>query len=150
MASYIDEITVEQFKTYFNREFPYAPASDPTNTEYITDADITRAFGQAKVNFPIYLFDKENGTIAFLYLVAHYLCKDMAMAQAGINSVGQYIVTSKSVGDVSASYGVPTKFLNDPILNYFSTTDFGLKYLSLLYPRSIGAVNYVLGGTTVR
>lgn len=150
MASYIDEITVEQFKTYFSREFPYAPANDPTNTEYITDADITRAFGQAKVNFPIYLFDKEYGTIAFLYLVAHYLCKDMAMAQSGINSVGQYIVTSKSVGDVSASYGVPTKFLNDPILNYFSTTDFGLKYLSLLYPRSIGAVNYVLGGTTVR
>lgn len=148
--SYIDEISVETFKTYFSREFPYAPASDPTNEEYITDADIVRAFGQARINFPLNLFNEENGTIAFLYLTAHYLCKDMAMAQSGINSVGQYIVTSKSVGDVSASYGVPTKFLNDPILNYYSGTDFGLKYLSLLYPRTIGAVNFVLGGTTVR
>lgn len=150
MASYIDTITVSEFKTYFSREFPYAPTDDPNNQEYITDDDITRAFGQARINFPISLFDETNGTIAFLYLTAHYLCKDMAMAQAGINSVGQYIVTSKSVGDVSASYGVPTKFLNDPILNYYSGTDFGLKYLSLLYPRTIGAVDFVFGGTTVR
>jgi len=148
--SYIDEITVEEFKTYFSREFPYAPLSDLTNTDYIIDADIEKAFGQAKVNFPIRLFDEENGKIAFLYLVAHYLCKDMAMAQAGINSVGQYLMASKSVGDVSASYGIPTKFLNDPTLNYYSTTDFGLKYLSLVYPRTIGAVGFVYGGTTIR
>lgn len=150
MTSYIDEITVSQFKTYFNRQFPYAPADDPTNQDYITDTDIEVAFGQAKINFPIKLFDEESGTIAFMFLVAHYLCMDMQMAQSGINSTSQYIMTSKSVDGVSASYGVPNKFLTDPFLNYFSTTQFGMKYLSLLYPRTVGAVNVVLGGTTIR
>lgn len=150
MTSYIDNITVEQFKTYFQRQFPYAPVDDPTNQDYITDNDIEVAFGQAKINFPIKLFDEESGTIAFMFLVAHYLCMDMQMAQSGINSTSQYIVTSKSVGDVSASYGVPVKFMTNPLLNYFSTTQFGMKYLSLLYPRTIGAVSCVLGGTTVR
>ena len=148
--SYIDEITIQEFKTYFARMFPFAPATDPNNQEYITDADIQIAFGQAKVNFPIALFDEENGKIAFLFLVAHYLCMDMQMAQSGINSTAQYMVTSKSVGDVSASYGVPQKLLNNPLYNYLSTTQFGMKYLSLLYPRTIGAMNVVLGGTTIR
>ena len=148
--SYIDNITIAEFKTYFSRQFPYAPATDPTNTDYITDADITTAFAQAKVNFPINLFDESNGTIAFLFLAAHYLCMDLQMAQSGINSTGQYLITSKSVGDVSASYGVPTKFLNNPLLNYLSTTQFGMKYISLLYPRTIGSTACVLGGTTIR
>ena len=150
MTSYIDSITVEDFKNYFTRQFPYAPADEPNNQEYITDADITVAFGQARINFPIKLFDEESGRVAFMFLVAHYLCMDMQMAQSGIASTGQYIITSKSVGDVSASYGVPNKFLTDPFLNYFSTTQFGMKYLSLLYPRTVGAVNVVLGGTTIR
>ena len=130
--------------------FPFAPDSDPNNQEYITDTDIEMAFAQAKVNFPVNLFDEENGKIAFLFLVAHYLCMDMQMAQAGINSTAQYVVTSKSVGDVSASYGVPTKLLDNPLYNYLTTTQFGMKYISLLYPRAIGAVNIVLGSTTVR
>lgn len=148
--SYIDDITTDEFKTYFARMFPFAPDSDPNNQEYITDTDIEMAFAQAKVNFPVKLFDEENGKIAFLFLVAHYLCMDMQMAQAGINSTAQYVVTSKSVGDVSASYGVPTKLLNNPLYNYLTTTQFGMKYISLLYPRTIGAVNVVLGSTTVR
>lgn len=150
MASYIDSITVTDFKTYFTRQFPYALVDDPNNQEYITDADITTAFGQAKINFPVRLFDEETGRIAYLFLTAHYLCMDMQMAESGIASTGQYIITSKSVGDVSASYGVPNKFLTDPFLNYFSTTQFGMKYLSMLYPRTVGAVNVVLGGTTIR
>ena len=148
--SYIDEITIQEFKTYFARMFPFAPATDPDNQEYITDADIQIAFGQAKVNFPIALFDEENGKIAFLFLVAHYLCMDMKMAQNGLNQQEQYAMTSKSVGDVSASYGVPQKFLNNPLYNYLSTSLYGMKYLSLLYPRTIGAMNVVLGGTTIR
>lgn len=150
MASYIDNITIDEFKTYFARMFPFAPASDPNNQEYITDEDIQVAFGQAKINFPIKLFDEESGKVAFLFLAAHYLCMDMQMAQAGINSTAAYIVTSKSVGDVSASYGVPTKLLNNPLFNYLTTTQFGMKYLSLLYPRTVGAVDFVFGGTTVR
>lgn len=150
MASYIDNITVTDFKTYFTRQFPYAPVDDTNNQEYITDSDITTAFGQAKINFPIALFDEETGEIAYLFLTAHYLCMDMQMAQSGINSTAQYMVTNKSVGDVSASYGVPQKLLNNPLYNYFSTTQFGMKYLSLLYPRTVGAVNVVFGGTTIR
>ena len=77
MTSYIDSITVEDFKNYFTRQFPYAPADNPNNQEYITDADIKVAFGQARINFPIKLFDEESGRVAYMFLVAHYLCMDM-------------------------------------------------------------------------
>ena len=142
--SYIDDITIDEFKTYFARMFPFAPETDPTNQEYITDADIQIAFGQAKVNFPIALFDEENGKIAFLFLVAHYLCMDMQMAQSGINSTAQYMVTSKSVGDVSASYGVPQKLLNNLDLLHSHNNINRLYYFALLHCQPLLLLNTIL------
>lgn len=149
--SYIDTITVNDFKTYFDRAFEYAPIDDLANKKYIRDIDITNALSQARVNFNENLWDSEEQTkLAFLFLTAHYLCMDMKMSQAGINSTSQFLLSSKSVGQVSASYAIPYTFINNPIYSYYTTTQFGMKYISLVYARTIGKVGLVFGYTTVR
>lgn len=146
-----NDVTVDDFKAYFDRAFPFAPEDDPDNKEYIRDTDIEIAFQQAKVNFNSSIWsDYDSAKIAYLFLTAHYLCMDMRMAQSGLASSGAFTMSSKSVGDVSASYAIPQAYLDSPALNYLTSTEFGLKYLSLLYPRTIGSVNVVLGTTTVR
>ena len=146
-----DDVTVSDFKAYFDRHFPYAPIDKPNDPEFVRDSDIQVAFGQAKINFNKGVWDTyDSAKIAYLFLTAHYLCMDMRMAQSGLASSGAFTMSSKSVGDVSASYAIPEAFLNSPILNYLTSTEFGLKYLSLLYPRTIGSATVVLGTTTVR
>lgn len=143
------EITVQEFKTYFDRAFNYAPIEDPDNKEYIRDKDIENAFAQANLNFNESLWDNDdNKKLAYMFLTAHYLCMDMQMSEAGINSQGQFQMNSKSVGNVSASYTIPEMYQNDPILNYFSQTQFGCKYLSMLIPRAVGRIAVVRGTTT--
>lgn len=146
-----DDVTVTDFKAYFDRHFPYAPPDDPNNQEFVRDVDIQIAFDQAKVNFNNGIWDTlDSAKLAYLFLTAHYLCMDLRMAQSGLASSGAFTMSSKSVGDVSASYAIPEAFLNSPILNYLTSTEFGLKYLSLIYPRTIGSASVVLGATTVR
>ena len=55
---------VSVFKAYFNRDFNYAPASDPDNLSFITDDDITKAYAQAdasvfekEINYPLPFID---------------------------------------------------------------------------------------------
>lgn len=153
MAAEFDfnSVTVSDFKSYFDRHFPYAPVDRPNDPEFVRDKDIEIAFGQAQVNFNKTVFPTyEENKIAYLFLTAHYLCMDMRMAQSGLASVGQYLVSSKSVGDVSASYSIPQAYLESPLLSYLTSTEFGLKYISLIYPRMIGSFNVVLGATTIR
>ena len=38
------------FKTYFVRDFNYAPVNDAGNLDYITDNDIARAINEALIN----------------------------------------------------------------------------------------------------
>jgi len=108
-----NDITVSDFKAYFDRHFPYAPLDDPNNQEFVRDIDIQNAFEQAKVNFNKGIWDSyESAKIAYLFLTAHYLCMDMRMAESGLSSSGAFAMSSKSVGDVSASYAIPDTFMN--------------------------------------
>lgn len=142
-------VTVAEFKTYFDRAFEYAPVSDPNNKDYIRDKDIQDAFAQANLNFNVALWDNEDDKkLAYMFLTAHYLCMDMQMAEAGINSTGQFQMSSKTVGSVSASYEIPEIYKSDPLLNYFMQTQFGCKYLSMLIPRAVGRIAVVRGTTT--
>lgn len=142
-------VTVSEFKTYFDRAFEYAPNDDPNNKNFIRDKDIENAFAQATLNFNEGLwYDESDKKLAFMFLTAHYLCMDLQMAEAGINSTGQFTMSSKSVGSVSASYTIPQMYQNDPLLNYFSQTQFGCKYLSMLIPRAVGRIAVVRGTTT--
>ena len=70
------------------------------------------------------------------------------MSVKGVNSDSQFPMTSKNVEGVSASYSIPDLYQNDPILNYFSQTQFGCKYLSMLVPRAVGRIAVVRGTTT--
>ena len=115
--------------------------------DYITDNDIEKAFGQARTSFNIDLFinNKETLKIAYLLLTAHYLVMDLNMSNG--SGASNFLITSKSVDGVSASYGIPQKYLNNPYLAYLAGSSFGLKYLQYLVPLMIGNIK-VIGGAT--
>jgi len=119
-------------------------------TQYILDSDILKAFDQANAYIAPEIFGSDpDKTLqdAFCYLSAHYLCMDMQMAQDGTNSQGSAILSSKSVGSVSASMAIPEKFLKDPQFAYFAQTMYGQKYLAYVFPRITGAPSIAFGWT---
>lgn len=115
---------------------------------YVLDADITRAFSEAKIKLNQSLFGSDAEiTLGYLYLTAHYLVMDIRNGQKGIQSAGQYNVSSRSVGSVSESYSIPKQYQDDPQLAYFAQTGYGQKYLSLIQSCMVGNVISVLGAT---
>lgn len=185
----IENITVEDFKEYFTRDFPYLPIYNEENiykigdvvynapyfyeslvndnqqpltdvdswkkvagdkNDYILDSDITKAFGQAKINFNEELFgEEETIKIAYLWLTAFYLVIDIQASSSGLASSFQGFTSSKSVGDVSESFSIPQWMMNSPIFGYYYNNAYGRKYLSLLAPYCTGNIIYSIGGTTI-
>ena len=183
------EVTTDDFKNLFTRDFPYLPIyvegkayfkddevyyapnfyksltdgnttlpTDITNwslvddsvDNYIQDADILRAFNEAKVNFNAALFgDDDTIKMVFLYLAAHYLVIDLNNATNPLGMGFMGFTQSKSVGSVSESYAVPQWMLNNAILSQYATTGYGRKYLSLIQPYLVGNIIFVPGRTTV-
>ena len=115
---------------------------------YVLDADITKAFNEAKISFNKSLFGDDN-TIktAYLYLTAHFLVNDIKSANQGLNSTGDFNVASRSVGSVSESYSIPQEWVNSSVLNFYTKSAYGLKYLAILMPRIKGNVMSVRGAT---
>lgn len=184
-------ITVDEFKQYFNRDFPFLPIYDdvelynsgdkvykddqklfytcnidgttgdpPSLTttvtwtkvpddvyEYVLDEDVQRAISEALASVPIQLFSDDVLRLAYLYCTAHYLTQDIRTAQKGLSSTGEFAVSSKSAGNVSESYAIPAKFLQSEIFSYFTKSGYGLKYLSLLIPRTKGNIQIAYGAT---
>jgi hypothetical protein len=135
----IDSITSDDFKNYFFRDF---------SNEEIFDQDITRAFSEANTLINLALFPDDNSLkIGFLYLVAHCMVLNLRAANAGIQSIGQQIITSSSVSGISESYGIPEDYLRNPILNAYAKTDYGLKYLSMIAPFMVGNISCIEGTT---
>lgn len=132
----------------------------PTNTEnweltndstdnYISDADILRAFAEAKVNFNAGLFNEDKTVIMiFCYLAAHYLVIDLNNASNPLAVGFMGFTKSKSVGSVSESYAVPQYMLNNKMLSGYAQTGYGRKYLSLVQPYLIGNIFLSIGRTT--
>jgi hypothetical protein len=149
----LDTITVQDFKDYFRRDFPYSPQEEPHDgccdlDKYVFNFDIEKAFGEAKHILNQALFGSDADIrIGYLYLTAHYLVNDLRTAQAGVNSTGSFPVSSRSVGSVSEAYQIPDMYKDSPQLAFFSTTQYGMKYLSLVLPRLIGNVGVVAGWT---
>lgn len=106
-------------------------------SQYISDKDIEKAYEQACINFNSGLFsDDDSKKVAYLYLTAHYLVKDLN--ENGLSSTGDQLVSSIKVGNVSENYKIPEWMTNDKNLSYFTTTSYGLKYLSLITPHLVG------------
>lgn len=122
-----------------------------TADNYITDEDISRAFVEAKINFNPNLFSScEEMRMTYCYLAAHYLVIDLnnAMNPFSLGKMG--FVTSKHVGSVSESYGLPQWVLNDSKLSLYAQTGFGLKYLSLITPKLAGNIIFTPGAINFR
>lgn len=183
------EVTTDDFKNLFTRDFPYLPVyiegkayfkddeayyvpnfyksltdgnttlpTDTTNwtlindsvDNYIQDADIMRAFNEAKVNFNAALFgDDDTVKMVFLYLAAHYLVIDLNNAMNPLAMGFMGFTQSKSVGSVSESYAVPSFATNNALLSQLMLTGYGRKYLSLLQPYLVGNIFLVPGRTTI-
>lgn len=183
------EVTTDDFKNLFTRDFPYLPVyvedkayfkddevyyvpnfyksltdgnttlpTDTTNwalvndsvDNYIQDADIMRAFNEAKVNFNAALFgDDDTIKMVFLYLAAHYLVIDLNNAMNPLAMGYMGFTQSKSVGSVSESYAVPSFATNNALLSQLMLTGYGRKYLSLLQPYLVGNLIFVPGRTTI-
>lgn len=138
-------ITVEEFKSWFSRDFPYSNDGDLTG---ITDADIKKAFAEASLNFNASLFSTEDEKkLGFLYLAAHYLVIDIQNSTQGLNGKYEGIMSNKSVGSVSVGYTIPDWVMAHPIYSLLSQSKYGMKYLSLIIPLLVGNIAAVRGAT---
>ncbi len=138
--------TVDDFKTYFARAFPFS--SDPS--EGVTDTDIAQAY-QLTNEFINETFFKNQGSynIGYFNLAAHYLVTAIQVSGAGLYVTGAMggIETSKSVGSVSQSFQIPEIYLKNPMYASFTGTPYGLRYLQMISPYMIGRMAYVRGST---
>ncbi len=150
-----DTIYYTDFKVYkaLVANINIIPTSDPLKWavqptinifSYIIDEDINRAFEEAYVKLPWYVFMQENDIkkIIFFYLIAHniYISNNL---MTGLNSTVQYAEGSKSIGSVSVSYNVPPFLLEKDYIQLRKSA-YGEKYidlLSLYYMPMIGIVD---------
>ncbi len=141
--------TAAEFKTFFARDFNYAPSNDPNNLNYVTDADINKAIGEAFIDFNSGLFG--NGAAAttiFMYLAAFFLVGSFQLSSKGIASQSKFPINSTSVGGVSIGFQVPERYLKDPFLSGFTANGYGMRYLQFALPYTVGNVHLAFGTTT--
>jgi len=142
----VADVTIADFKAHFFRDFVYSATVDPNK---VTDADIQKAFDEAKVNFNEGLWTSQDQIkMAFLYMAAHYVVSDIQTAKQGLNSVSTFPTSSRSVGSVSESYTVPDWVTHSKFLSQFANTRYGLKFCSLIRPRLVAGVAVYPGATT--
>ena len=116
---------------------------------YVTDADIMKAFGQAKANSSTrFGADCNEKVTIFLHLMAFYLVLDAQNAASGLGSSYSGLVASKSVDGVSESYNFPTWMTESPMYSLFSSNGYGLKYLSLILPYLACPILFSRGDST--
>ena len=138
--------TISEFKSYFARDFNFAPADDQGNIDqYIVDADITKAITESVLNFNDGLFN-DPATI-FMYLVAYTLVVNLQNSAKGISSQAKFPINSNSVGGVSISFAIPERYAKDAFIQQYTKNGYGMKYLSLILPFLTGNIE-LIGGTT--
>jgi hypothetical protein len=134
--------TVADFKAQFPRDFPYAVTAsggDNTDLSRVTDTDIAGAITDAGFNVNEGLFATQAGyTRAYLFLAAHCLVQVLLAAGEGVKSSFNWLVTSKSAGDLSESFAIPRDILEDPYLGSISKTRYGSRYLEIISPLLVG------------
>ena len=125
--------TISEFKSYFARDFNFAPADDQGNIDqYIVDADITKAITESVLNFNDGLFN-DSATI-FMYLVAYTLVVNLQNSAKGISSQAKFPISSNNVGGVSISFAIPERYAKDAFIQQYTKNGYGMKYLELTLP----------------
>lgn len=144
-------ITIQEFKDYFYRNFRFKDIEKPIfdeDYEFITNSDIEKAISESEANFNYNLAPEDVSKTAYLYLAAHNLCMALKEAGQGINALAKFMLTGRSVGSVSESYGVPLSYTNVPEFSYYMGSSFGVKYLSIMIPYTRGQIQVARGATT--
>lgn len=137
--------TVADFKAFFVRDFPYGTN---INTN-VLDADVARAMLEASqaINQCLFPVGQSQYTIGFFYLSAHNLVTNIKASSQGIASQNDWLVTTKSVGNVSTGSQVPQRILDNPEFAALGMTSYGWKYLMIVMPYLNGAIFAVAGAT---
>lgn len=147
---------VVDFQAQFTRDFKYGPG-----LEAVRDPDIQNALNFASTVFNPALFDTtpigdtSEAKMAYLYASAHFLVMALQAAGGlsavnrglGVNSQGDGIVSSKSVGGVSVTFAWPSVVIDNPALYQFTKTSYGQMYLQILVLKLVGNVGLVSGQT---
>lgn len=142
--------TAEEFKSFFVRDFAYAPESDSGNLDYITDSDIEKAISEAQIHFNQGLgFGSDSGmTIAALYLIAFFLVWSLQVSAKGVGSQVNFPVSSKSIGGVSLNYSIPDRYTKSPFIAMLAQNGYGAKFFMLCEPYLHGRMAVIEGTTT--
>jgi hypothetical protein len=131
--------TVSDFKTYFTRDFNFAPITDAGNLDYVIDADITRAITEAQLNFNEDLFSDVN--TVFMYLAAFHLVANFQNSAKGISSQSKFPISSSSVGGVSISFQIPDRYAKDAMIQQYCQNGYGKKYIEFCLPVLVGVTS---------
>lgn len=188
MPNIFQTVTVQQFKDYFFRDFPYVPyykedvayaignevyynnkfyqslIDDNSTTpavgeewklvsddilNYVTDQDIKKAMSQAIINANERFGSTDEERInIYLHLVAFYLVIDLKNSSSGVNSPYLGVIASKSVGNVSQSYTIPTFMTDSPMYSLYAQNGYGVKYMSLIAPYLVTTILFSRGAST--
>ena len=143
--------TAAQFMSFFFRDFPYAgPDTPATDLNYVQPQDINNAIALGQINFSPSMFDIQSGqsTTVFMYLAAFYLVENLKNAAKGLAAQANFPITGIGAGGVNVSMEPPESFLKHPTYAMFTRNAYGLNYLSLIYPYTIGAMQLAPGTTT--
>lgn len=142
MSAYTDP-SVDDFKVYFVRDFPYG-----ATVASVMDADITKALNDSSINLNPNLFDSQGiYTVGFLNLAAHFLVLNLRASSQGIAGQYTWLQSSKSVGSVNESFNIPQRILDNPEFAMLSKTTYGAKYLYMVLPQLSGQAFTVAGRT---
>ena len=123
-------------------------------TDKVRDKDITNALTQASMVFNEDLWTTEEVKEAFIMAASHFV--ELNVRAAGglsavnmgraVNSSGDGVIQSKSIGGVSVNYAIPERVQNSPTLSPFMKTNHGQLYLQMLAPRLVGNMVFLSGG----
>jgi len=128
--------TVDDFKDYFDRDFPFGE-----ELSQVRDKDVQRALDDTAISFASGLWaDQSQYTTGFLLLSAHHLVMNLRASSQGTAGTFDWLTGSKGVGSVSESYQIPERILANPELAMYSKTNYGAKFLMLILPQLTGQV----------
>lgn len=136
--------TIGDFKARFFRDFPYG--TDPNVA--VLDQDILIAFNSVDIQINEGLWDNQGAySQGYLFLAAHNLVLNLRASSQGLNGQWNWIQNSKSVGQVSESFSIPQRILDNPDLATYTKTNYGAQYLGLLWPNLCGQIFSIEGRT---
>lgn len=117
---------------------------------FVMDSDIEEAMSEAAAIIPDFApMTHEEYVTCFLLLTAHFLIQDWQAAHQGLNASGASgILTSRTVGKMSAGYAVSTLLQQYPQWQALINTWWGLKAMTILARYNVGNIIGVQGAFT--